>query len=210
MTVFLEIGQGVSIVGGDLSSVVEEAVGNAYTRGYLRPSVVLEPCFSRTNSGDNTPPLIYTSISSGDRLKITVMPKGGGSENTSQLSMLPLVDPIQAISRFVLSVIEKAGANACPPMIVGLGVGGTFDSVGLLAKKALLKSINESNADSRLADLENTLYRRINASGTGPGGLGGCTTVLGVNIETYPTHMACLPVAVNLSCHALRSAKETI
>jgi fumarate hydratase subunit alpha len=210
VTVFLEIGQEVLIVGADLFSVIEQAVRNAYTEGHLRPSVVSEPCFSRTNSGDNTPPLVYTSVSPGNRLKITVMPKGGGSENMSQVNMLPLVDPLEGISRFVLSVIERAGANACPPMIVGLGIGGTFDSVGLLAKKALLKPIDERHRDPRLADLEKELFKKVNKLGTGPGGLGGCTTILGVNTETHPTHMACLPVAVNLSCHALRSAEEIV
>ncbi len=210
VTVFLEIGRGVVVEGKVLSQVAEQAVREAYAEGYLRSSVVSDPCFSRVNTGDNTPPLLYTSLVEGNSLKVTVMPKGGGSENMSQLKMLPLASGLMGIKEFVLKVVEDAGANACPPMVVGLGIGGTFDSAGFLAKKALLRPIDQNNTDTKLAELEKELLTEINNLGIGPAGLGGRITALGVNIETFPTHMACLPTAVNLSCHALRSAQETI
>ena len=209
VTVFLEIGQGVVVEGKILSQVAEQAVREAYAEGYLRSSVVSDP-FSRVNTGDNTPPLLYTSLVEGNSLKVTVMPKGGGSENVSQLRMLPLAPGLMGIKEFVLKAVGDAGANACPPMVVGLGIGGAFDSVGFLAKKALLRPIDQNNADTNLAELENELLTEINNLGIGPAGLGGRITALGVNIETFPTHMACLPAAVNLSCHALRSAQEII
>jgi len=209
VTVFLEIGQGVVVEEKILSQVAEQAVREAYAEGYLRSSVVSDP-FSRVNTGDNTPPLLYTSLVEGNSLKVTVMPKGGGSENVSQLRMLPLAPGLMGIKEFVLKAVGDAGANACPPMVVGLGIGGAFDSVGFLAKKALLRPIDQNNADTNLAELENELLMEINNLGIGPAGLGGRITALGVNIETFPTHMACLPAAVNLSCHALRSAQEII
>jgi fumarate hydratase subunit alpha len=210
VTVFIEIGQEVSIVGASLSETIARGVREAYKEGYLRPSVVSDPCFSRKNTQDNTPPLIYASVVPGDGLKIIVMPKGGGSENVSQLKMLSLTSGLEGIKEFVLKVIKEAGANACPPMIIGLGIGGTFDSVGLLAKKALLRRIDKRNSSSELAILEEELLAKINNLGIGPAGLGGRVTVLSVNIETFPAHMACLPIAVNLSCYALRSAEKTI
>lgn len=210
VTVFLEIGQGASIIGDDLGEALEEGVRQAYKEGYLRPSVVSDPCFSRTNTRDNTPPTIYTEIVAGEGLKITIMPKGGGSENASRLAMLNLSQGLDGILEFAVKVVEDVGVNACPPLVVGVGIGGTFDSVGLLAKKALLRDIHERNQIPQLACLEEDLLVRINSLGIGPAGLGGRVTALAVNIETYPTHMACLPAAVNLSCHALRSAQKVL
>lgn len=210
VTVFMEIGQEVSVIGGSLGEAVERGVRQAYKEGYLRPSVVSDPCFSRTNTKDNTPPLTYVSIVSGEGFKITVMPKGGGSENASQLRMMSLVGGVEGVKEFVLRVVREAGPNACPPMVAGIGVGGTFDSVALLAKRALLRPLHERHPAAELANLERELFAKINDLGFGPGGLGGIVTALSVNIETFPTHMACLPVAVNLSCHALRSAEGVL
>lgn len=210
VTVFVEMGQEVSIVGGDLTKVIEQGVRQAYKEGYLRASVVSDPCFSRTNTQDNTPPLIYISITPGDRLRIVAMPKGGGSENASQLRMLGLANGVEGIKEFVVEVVRKTGANSCPPLILGLGIGGTFDSVGVLAKKALLRPINRRNPDARFACLEAELLTEVNETGIGPGGFGGSVTALSVNIETSSTHMACLPAALNLSCHALRSAEAIV
>ena len=210
VTVFVEAGQEVSIVGGSLIDLIEQGVRAGYKDGYLRPSVVADPSFSRKNTRDNTPPLVYTSIVHGDGLRVIVMPKGGGSENVSQLKMLSLAGGLTGLKEFVLKVVKEAGANACPPMVVGLGIGGTFDSVGLIAKKALLRDINTRNTNPELAQLEEELLAEINRLGIGPGGLGGKVTAFSVCIETFPTHMACLPAAVNLSCHALRSAEAIL
>jgi len=210
VTVFAQIGQDVLVIDGDLNRAIENGVREAYKEGYLRPSVVSRPCFSRENTQDNTPPLIYTSIVPGDKLKIVVMPKGGGSENSSQLKMMGLSEGVGGVKEFVLEVISEAGANSCPPIVVGLGIGGTFDSVGFLAKKALLREIDKKSPDAEVASLEEELLQNINDLGIGPAGLGGRVTAMSVNIECFPTHMACLPVAVNISCHALRSAESVI
>lgn len=210
VTVFAQIGQEISVIGGDFNQAIERGVREAYKEGYLRPSVVSRPCFSRENTQDNTPPLIYTSIVPGDKLKIVAMPKGGGSENSSQLKMMDLSEGLEGVKDFVLEVVSEAGANSCPPIIVGLGIGSTFDSVGFLAKKALLREIDKKNPDAELASLEEELLQKINDLGIGPAGLGGRVTAMSVTIESFPTHMACLPVAVNISCHALRSAERVI
>jgi len=210
VTVFVQIGQEIAITDGNLNRAIESGVREAYKKGYLRPSVVAQPCFSRENTQDNTPPLVYASIIPGDELKIIVMPKGGGSENASRLKMMGLSEGLEGVKDFVLEVIGETGANSCPPVVVGLGIGGTFDSVGFLAKKALLREIDKKNPDAQLALLEEELLQKINDLGIGPAGLGGRVTAMSVNIESFPSHMACLPVAVNISCHALRSAERVL
>lgn len=200
--VFLEIGQDVHIV-GDLREAVDEGVRQGYAEGYLRKSVVGDP-LQRVNTGDNTPAMIYYDIVPGDGLHLTVAPKGFGSENMSQSKMLKPSDGLQGVKDFVLKVIEEAGPNPCPPIVVGVGVGGTFDKAAYLAKKALMRSTDERNADPFYADLENELLEKINALGIGPQGVGGKTTALAVNIEKMPTHIAGLPVAVNINCHVTR------
>ena len=200
--VFLEIGQDVHIV-GDLTEAVNEGVRQGYAEGYLRKSVVGDP-LQRVNTGDNTPAMIYYDIVPGDGLHLTVAPKGFGSENMSQSKMLKPSDGLEGVKNFVLKVVEEAGPNPCPPIIVGVGVGGTFDKAAYLAKKALMRSTDERNADPFYADLEEELLEKINALGIGPQGVGGKTTALAVNIEKMPTHIAGLPVAVNLNCHVTR------
>lgn len=207
--VFLEIGQDVHIKGGDLYSAVNEGVRQGYRDGYLRKSVVKDPVL-RGNTGDNTPAIIYTDIVAGDSIKITVAPKGFGSENMSQIKMLKPSDGVEGIKDFVLKVIEEAGPNPCPPMVVGIGIGGTFDKCALLAKKALLRPIDTQNSQKFYADLEEELLEKINRSGIGPQGFGGKTTALGVNIETMPTHIAGMPCAVNISCHVTRHKTQVI
>ncbi len=200
--VFLEIGQDVHIV-GDLREAVDEGVRQGYAEGYLRKSVVGDP-LRRVNTGDNTPAMIYYDIVPGDGLHLTVAPKGFGSENMSQSKMLKPSDGLEGVKDFVLRVVEEAGPNPCPPIVVGVGVGGTFDKAAYLAKKALMRSADERNADPFYAALEEELLEKINALGIGPQGVGGKTTALAVNIETLPTHIAGLPVAVNLNCHVTR------
>ena len=200
--VFLEIGQDVHIV-GDLTEAVNEGVRQGYAEGYLRKSVVGDP-LQRVNTGDNTPAMIYYDIVPGDGLHLTVAPKGFGSENMSQSKMLKPSDGLEGVKNFVLKVVEEAGPNPCPPIIVGVGVGGTFDKAAYLAKKALMRSTDERNQDPFYASLEEELLEKINALGIGPQGVGGKTTALAVNIEKMPTHIAGLPVAVNLNCHVTR------
>ena len=207
--VFLEIGQDVHISGGNLYEAVEEGVRQGYTEGYLRKSVVRQPFSGRVNTGDNTPPVIHTDIVRGDQLKITVMSKGGGAENMSRLGMLKPGEGRQGIIDLVIKTVDEAGGKPCPPLIVGLGIGGTTDSVMLLAKKALLRPIGKPNPDPEIAELEQEILALINDLGIGPQGLGGRTTTLAVQVETMPTHIASLPVAVNLQCHSARH-KETI
>ncbi|MBR6533088.1 MAG: fumarate hydratase [Clostridia bacterium] len=207
--VFFEIGQDVHFVGGDLYQAVNEGVRRGYEKGYLRKSVVGDPVL-RGNTGDNTPAVIYTDIVKGDKVKITVAPKGFGSENMSQIKMLKPSDGVKGIKDFVLKVVEEAGPNPCPPMVVGVGIGGTFDKCALLAKKALLRPIDTENPQKYYADLENELLEVINKSGIGPQGFGGKTTALGVNIETMPTHIAGMPCAVNISCHVTRHKTQVI
>lgn len=207
--VFLEIGQEVHVSGGDISGAVNEGVRQGYAEGYLRKSVVRDP-LDRVNTGDNTPAMIYYDIVPGDKIKITVAPKGFGSENMSQIKMLRPSDGIEGVKAFVLKAVEEAGPNPCPPIIVGVGIGGTFDKAALLAKKALLRETGTPSADPLYAKLEEELLEKINALGIGPQGFGGKTTALAVAVEHYPTHIAGLPVAVNINCHVARHKTEVI
>ena len=206
--VFVKMGQEVH-VNGDLSEAIHEGVRQGYVEGYLRKSVVRDP-LDRVNTGDNTPAMIYYDIVPGDQLEITVAPKGAGSENMSQIKMLKPSDGLQGVKDFVLKVVEDAGPNPCPPIVVGVGVGGTFDKAAYLAKKALVRSVDERNPDPFWADLEKELLEKINELGIGPQGFGGKATALCVNIEQFPTHIAALPVAVNINCHVTRHQKEVL
>lgn len=207
--VFVEIGQDVHIIGGNLYEAINEGVRRGYKNGYLRASVVKHP-LNRVNTGDNTPAVIYTEIVDGDKIKIDVAPKGFGSENMSALKMLNPSDGIEGVKSFVVKTVSDAGPNPCPPVIVGVGIGGTMEKAALLAKKALLRPVGSVSGDPDIAGLERELLRMINKLGIGPGGLGGNTTALCVNIEIYPTHIAGLPVAVNIGCHATRHASAII
>ena len=200
--VFLKIGTDVHIE-GDLVEAVNEGVRRGYRDGYLRKSVVGDP-LRRVNTGDNTPAMLYTELVPGDKLELTVAPKGFGSENMSKLAMLKPSDGVEGVKDFVVKTVEEAGPNPCPPIVVGVGIGGTFDKAALLAKKALMRSTDERNKDEYYAALEAELLDRINALGIGPQGFGGRTTALAVSIETMPTHIAGLPVAVNINCHVTR------
>lgn len=204
--VFIELGQEVHIAGGSLEDAINEGVRQGYAEGFLRKSVVKDP-LNRINTGDNTPAIINYSIVPGDKLKITVSPKGFGSENMSKLKMLRPADGIEGVKNFVIQTVKEAGPNPCPPIIVGVGIGGTFEKAASIAKKSLLRPVTERNRDPFYAELEKELLNNINALGIGPQGFGGRTTALCVNIETYPTHIAGLPVAVNISCHATRHAE---
>lgn len=204
--VFVEYGQEVHVTGGTLEAAINEGVRQGYEEGYLRKSVVKDP-IDRVNTKDNTPAIITYEIVAGDKLKITVAPKGFGSENMSQLKMLKPSDGIEGVIDFILQVVKEAGPNPCPPIVVGVGIGGTFDKAAALAKKALIRPTEERNSNEYYARLENELLERINLLGIGPQGFGGRTTALAVNIETYPTHIAGLPVAVNINCHATRHAE---
>ena len=206
--VFVDVGQEV-YVNGNLEEAIHEGVRQGYTDGYLRKSVVRDP-LDRVNTGDNTPAMIYYNIVPGDQIRITVAPKGAGSENMSQIKMLKPSDGLQGVKDFVLKVVEEAGPNPCPPIVVGVGIGGTFDKAAFLAKKALIRPLDEKNADPFYADLEAELLEKINALGIGPQGLGGKTTALAVNIEKFPAHIASLPVAVNINCHVTRHKSEVI
>lgn len=203
VVVFVECGQDLRITGGDLAGAITEGVRDGYTRGYLRKSVVSDP-IRRQNTGDNTPPIIYFKPVPGSALKISVLPKGAGSENMSALRMLKPAQGLAGIKEFVLETVEKAGPNACPPLTVGVGIGGTMEKAALLAKEALLREVGARHGDPEIAALEDELTVMINRTGFGPAGLGGRITTLGVHIEVYPTHIAMLPVAVNLNCHAVR------
>lgn len=201
--VFVEIGQEVHIEGGLLQTAINEGVARGYTEGFLRKSVVTDP-IERKNSGDNTPAVIHYNIVPGDRLKITVAPKGFGSENMGALKMLKPADGLQGVKDFVLETVKKAGANPCPPIVVGVGIGGTMEMCTLLAKKALLIELDKPNENPFYADLEQVLLKEVNALGIGVQGFGGTNTALGVKILTYPTHIAGLPCAVNINCHVTR------
>lgn len=207
--VFLEIGQDVHLVGGNLTEAVDEGVRRGYECGYLRKSVVKDP-IRRGNTGDNTPAMLYTEIVPGDQVKITVGPKGFGSENMSAIRMFKPSAGLQGIKDFILEVVETAGPNPCPPMVVGVGIGGTFDKAALLAKKALMRSVDSANPDPYYAELETELLTKINRLGIGPQGFGGRTTAIGLNIETMPTHIAGMPCAVNISCHVTRHKTEVL
>lgn len=208
--IFLDIGQDVHFVDGNLEEAINEGVRRGYKDGYLRKSIVKDPVLNRVNTKDNTPAIIYYNIVDGDKVKITVSPKGFGSENMSKIAMLKPSDGIEGVKKFILKTVEEAGPNPCPPMVVGVGIGGTFDKVALLAKKALLRPINERNKNEDYAKLEEELLKDINSLGIGPQGFGGLTTALGINIETYPTHIAGMPVAVNISCHVTRHKERVI
>ena len=206
--VFVELGQDVHI-DGDFEEAVNNGVRRGYGEGYLRKSVVCDP-LRRVNTGDNTPALLTVKLTRGDKMRITVMPKGFGSENMSALKMLKPADGVEGVKNFVLDTVEKAGANPCPPIIVGVGIGGSFDKAACLAKHALLRPVDEPNPDEYYAALESELLDKINALGIGPQGFGGKTTALAVLIEAMPTHVAGLPVAVNISCHATRRASASL
>ncbi len=201
---FVEIGQDVRFVGGSLEEAINRGVAEGYTEGYLRKSIVSDPLFDRKNTGDNTPAVVHYSVVPGDKVRITMAAKGGGSENMSRLAMLKPADGVEGVKRFVLETVSKAGPNPCPPIIVGVGIGGTFEKVAFLAKKALLRPIGDRNKDLRYAELELELLDEINKLGIGPAGFGGRVTALDVKIEWYPCHIASLPVAVNIQCHASR------
>lgn len=206
--VFLEIGQDVHIL-GDLKEAVNRGVALGYTEGYLRKSMVKDP-IRRGNTGDNTPAMLYMDLVPGDKITVTVAPKGFGSENMSRLAMLRPSDGLEGVKDFVVRAVEEAGPNPCPPVVVGVGLGGTFDKAALLAKKALLRPVDQHNPDPFYAELERELLERINALGIGPQGFGGRTTALAVSIEQMPTHIAGLPVAVNINCHVARHKTEVI
>ena len=207
--VFLEIGQDVHIVGGDLTEAVNEGVRRGYKNGYLRKSVVADPV-RRGNTGDNTPAMIYTEIVPGDKLKITLGPKGFGSENMSAVRMFKPSAGLQGIKDFIIETVEAAGPNPCPPIVIGVGIGGTFDKAALLAKKAIMRPLDTSNPDPYYADLEKEMLEKVNALGIGPQGFGGKTTAIGLNIEVLPTHIAGMPCAININCHVTRHKTEVI
>lgn len=201
--IFMEIGQEVHFEGGLLEDAINEGVRQGYVEGFLRKSVVKDPLI-RENTKDNTPAVIYYEITSGDHIKITVAPKGFGSENMSRVFMLKPADGVDGVKEAILTAVRDAGPNACPPMVVGVGIGGTFEKCALMAKKALTRPVDQRSDIPYIADLEDELLTKINKSGIGPGGLGGSSTALTVNINTYPTHIAGLPVAVNICCHVNR------
>jgi fumarate hydratase subunit alpha len=207
--IFMEVGQDVHFVGGALEEAVDEGVRRGYSEGYLRKSSVTAPFSDRKNTGDNTPAVLHTRIVPGDNVKITLAPKGGGAENMSALSMLKPAQGRQGVVDFVVETVSKAGPNACPPMVVGVGVGGSFEKSALLAKKALLRNVGSTNPEARLQELEDELESRCNDLGIGPQGLGGRITVMDVFVEEAPAHIASLPVAVNIQCHSARH-KEVV
>ena len=207
---FAEVGQDLHIEGGAFEEAVQQGVRTAYVQGYLRKSIVTDPLFDRVNTQDNTPAVIHTRIVKGDRLKLTAVAKGFGSENMSALKMLVPADGVEGVKRFVVETVEKAGPNPCPPIIVGVGIGGSFEQAAILAKKGTSLPLDHQNPDPRYARLEQELYDAINATGIGPGGTGGRTTSLKVHILWAPTHIAGLPVAVNICCHAARHASTVL
>lgn len=203
VAVTVELGQEVAVQGGDLEEAINQGIREGYQQGYFRKSVVQDP-FSRTNTGDNTPAVIHTEVKSGNHFRVGILPKGAGSENMGQVMMLKPAQGLDGVKEFILKVVKEAGANACPPVIVGAGIGGNMEKAAHLAKKALMRSVNERNSRPDLADLEREMLAAVNSLGIGPQGMGGDTTALAVNIEAYPTHIACLPVAVALGCHCTR------
>lgn len=207
--VFLEVGQDVHLIDGDLREAVNEGVRRGYREGYLRKSVVRDPIL-RENTRDNTPAVLYVKLVPGDQVKITLAPKGFGSENMSRIFMLKPADGLNGVREAILTAVREAGPNACPPMVVGVGIGGTFEKCALMAKEALTRDLDSSSEIPWVADLEREMLAKINGLGIGPGGLGGRVTVMGVNINTYPTHIAGLPVAVNICCHVNRHAVRVI
>lgn len=207
--VFVDLGQDAHITGGALRDAIGDGIRRGYETGYLRKSVVRDP-IDRVNTGDNTPGIIYTNVVPGDRIRITVAPKGFGSENMSALAMLKPSQGIEGVKKFVTDTVKRGGPNPCPPIIVGVGVGGTMDYAALISKRALLREIGSKNQNDFWAGVEAELLSEVNATGIGPAGFGGLTTALAVHIETFPTHIAGLPVAVNIGCHATRHAETTL
>lgn len=207
--IFMEIGQDVHFVGGNFEEAVNEGVRQGYVDGFLRKSVVKDPLI-RENTKDNTPAILHTSIVPGDKVKITIAPKGFGSENMSRVFMLKPADGIEGVKNAILTAVKDAGPNACPPMVVGVGIGGTFEKCAILAKKALTRNLNEHSPIPYVKEMEEEMLEKINSLGIGPGGLGGTTTALAVNINTYPTHIAGLPVAINICCHVNRHAVRVL
>ncbi len=207
---FLELGQDVRLIGGALEEAINEGIRRGYEKGYLRKSTVDDPFMERKNLGDNTPAIIHTKIVPGDKVKMILAPKGGGSENMSALAMLKPSDGVEGIRKFVLDTVEKAGSNPCPPIIVGVGIGGTIEKTTLIAKQSLLRNIGEHNPNPKIAELEKELLVQVNNMGIGPQGFGGRTTALAVHIETFPAHIASMPVAINIQCHAARHLEATI
>ncbi len=207
--VFLELGQDVHVIGGDLYSAINEGVRQGYDEGYLRKSMVTQPFSARKNTKDNTPAIIHTDIIPGDKLKISAVPKGGGAENMSRLAMLSPSQGRQGVIDSVVRTVDEAGSNPCPPVIVGVGIGGTVEKAFILAKRALLRKVGEPNPDAEVAELEREILQRVNNLGIGPMGCGGRITALAVHVEVFPVHIASLPVAVNLQCHSSRH-KEAV
>ena len=206
---FIEMGEDVRITGGGFEEAIYEGVRQGYKEGYLRKSIVDDPLFERKNTKDNTPPIIHLRLVPGDKIKIVFAPKGGGSENMSEVKMMVPADGEEGVKRFVVDRVRRSGGNPCPPVIVGVGIGGTFEHVAYLAKKALLRPVGSHHPDPRFAKLEDEILEEVNKLGIGPMGLGGRTTALAVHIETHPCHIASMPVAVNMQCHAARH-KEAI
>jgi fumarate hydratase subunit alpha len=207
--IFIDLGQEVHITGGDFYDALTEGVRQGYEKGYLRKSMVDKPFSARINTKDNTPPIIHTRIVPGDQLKIIVAPKGGGSENMSKFAVLKPSQGRQGVIDFVVNAVDEAGSNPCPPLIVGVGIGGTAERTMELAKRSLLREVGKANDDPEIAELEAEILKRVNAAGTGPQGFGGRTTALSVHVETFPSHIASLPVAVNIQCHSARH-KEAV
>lgn len=208
--VFIDVGQDVHITGGDLEDAINAGVGHGYTEGYLRGSIVGDPVFERKNTGDNTPAFVHTRIVPGDQITIKVDAKGGGSENKGRHAMLKPADGLEGVIGFVLRTVAEAGPDACPPGIIGVGVGGNFEYCAMLAKRALIRKVGQPNPDPRIAELEAELFEKCNALGIGPQSLGGTQTVLAVHVEMMATHIASLPVAVNIECHAHRAGMRVI
>lgn len=208
--VMLELGQEVHVTGGDLYAAVNEGVRWGYDRGYLRKSIVSQPCFARVNTGDNTPAMIHTDIVPGDGLKIAVLPKGGGSENCSRLTVLPPAKGRQGVIDFVVGLVDEVGSNPCPPVIIGVGIGGTTDMTMFIAKKALLREVGQPSPNPQVAELEREILERVNGLGIGAMGYGGTVTALAVHIETFPCHIASMPVAVNMQCWCARRAQAVL
>ena len=208
--VFADVGQDVHLVGGDLAEAIDRGVATGYADGYLRGSIVEDPLFNRRNTGHNTPAFVHTRLVPGDRIRIQVDAKGAGSENMGRLGMLKPSDGLEGVKRFVLTAVAESGPNACPPGIIGVGIGGTFETCAVLAKRSLMRMVGEPSPDPKVAELEAELFESCNALGLGPEALGGTQTVLAVHVETMPTHIASLPVAVNIECHAHRTGVREI
>ncbi len=208
--VFADVGQDVHLVGGDLTEAIDRGVATGYADGYLRGSIVEDPLFNRRNTGHNTPAFVHTRLVPGDRIRIQVDAKGAGSENMGRLGMLKPSDGLEGVKRFVLTAVAESGPNACPPGIIGVGVGGNFETCAVLAKRSLMRTVGEPSPDPKVAALEAELFEGCNALGLGPEALGGTQTVLAVHVETMPTHIASLPVAVNIECHAHRTGVREI